>query len=229
MRVLIFSDTHLSHKFESRKFTYLSKIISRSDRVIINGDFWDGERTSFEKFINSEWKKLFPLLLERKTVYLHGNHDPAKLCDSRIRQFCTANNDEYEFNADNRSYLVQHGDRIVHSSQPGIIKVYSALMASLTKAHLYSLVQKFIRGTMRLGYFVLGAEFMTTTSIAKNNNRVMKNLHRPSDKVWLICSDTHFPEIDLREKFINTGCILYGHASYLRINNGKMELIKERY
>lgn len=229
MKTIVFSDTHLSHKFEPRKFSYLTKIISQVDRVIINGDFWDGERTSFERFVTSKWRKMFPLLLEKKTIYIHGNHDPAKLCDSRMREFCVKDCEVYEFNADHKRFLLQHGDRIVYQFKPGVIKVYSAVMDFLKRVSLYSLIQKFIRAGMRLGYFVLGADFMTTTSIAKKNNQVMKDFHDSSDGAWLICSDTHFSEIDRQKRFVNTGCILHGRASYLRINGEKMELIKERY
>ncbi len=41
MRILVISDTHLTHKFDQRKFEYLLSIISQADKVIINGDFWD--------------------------------------------------------------------------------------------------------------------------------------------------------------------------------------------
>ena len=62
MKILVFSDTHLSSTFEEKKFNLLKEIISRADRVIINGDFWEGYLISFKEFLDSRWKELFPLL-----------------------------------------------------------------------------------------------------------------------------------------------------------------------
>jgi predicted MPP superfamily phosphohydrolase len=87
MQTLIFSDTHLTKGFNRKKYEFLREIIEPVDRVIINGDFWDGYLTSFDKFVNSEWQKLFPLLKEKQTIYLYGNHDKTKWCDSRVNLF----------------------------------------------------------------------------------------------------------------------------------------------
>jgi predicted phosphodiesterase len=53
-KVLIFSDTHLTCKFDKLRFLALKKIIEEADIVIINGDFWEYISCPFEKFINSE-------------------------------------------------------------------------------------------------------------------------------------------------------------------------------
>ncbi|MBI3955332.1 metallophosphoesterase, partial [Candidatus Gottesmanbacteria bacterium] len=75
MHTIIISDLHLTRRFEKRKFNFLKKIIERSDQVVINGDLWDYYFSSFSQFVRSPWRQLFPLLKEKKTVYLYGNHD----------------------------------------------------------------------------------------------------------------------------------------------------------
>jgi len=68
MKILIFSDTHLTSKFDQEKFDFLKKIVNSSDRVIINGDFWDSWFTNFDDFVKSRWNKLFPLLKKKNTM-----------------------------------------------------------------------------------------------------------------------------------------------------------------
>ncbi len=67
--ILIFSDTHLTTKYDRKKFELLSKLIGSSDRVIINGDFYEGYVINFGQFIASPWRNLFPLLKEKKAIY----------------------------------------------------------------------------------------------------------------------------------------------------------------
>jgi len=53
MKIAIFSDTHLRLPFEERKFKFLERVIKNVERIIINGDFWDGYtgRKSTKKII----------------------------------------------------------------------------------------------------------------------------------------------------------------------------------
>lgn len=70
MKTLIFSDTHLTSKVHKKTFSFLEDLISQVDKVIINGDFWDSYKTSFDEFIDSGRKKLFDLLLQKDAIYL---------------------------------------------------------------------------------------------------------------------------------------------------------------
>ncbi len=79
MKTIIFSDAHLTNRFDEPTYRFLENMILSADKIIINGDFWDGEVVSFNQFINSKWQKLFPLLLERKAVYIYGNHDRQRI------------------------------------------------------------------------------------------------------------------------------------------------------
>lgn len=109
---LILADTHLTHRFKPVLYRQLVKIISKHDRVILNGDFWDGYQTTFEKFVNSEWQQLFPLLKKKKTVYVEGNHDPFTFADARLTLFAGKQVEEFAFKSGNRTFHVEHGHRI---------------------------------------------------------------------------------------------------------------------
>jgi predicted phosphodiesterase len=87
MKILVISDVHLDNAFEKPKYRFLKKIIRRADRVIINGDFWDGYLVKFQQFIQSPWKSLFPLLKSKKTIYIYGNHDKKILSDKHTALF----------------------------------------------------------------------------------------------------------------------------------------------
>ena len=87
MKILVISDVHLDNAFEKPKYRFLKKIIRRADRVIINGDFWDGYLVKFQQFIQSPWKSLFPLLKSKKTIYIYCNHDKKILSDKHTALF----------------------------------------------------------------------------------------------------------------------------------------------
>ena len=98
MRYLIFSDTHLTPKYEPKKFAVLKNAIEQADRVIINGDFWEGFVCTFNEFVESPWsKELFPLLKKKKAVYLFGNHDRESLANERASLFSDKQMKKYSF------------------------------------------------------------------------------------------------------------------------------------
>ena len=88
MKYLVFSDTHLTPKFDHRKFSVLKEAIDQADRAVICGDFWEGFGNSFDDFVSSKWSEtLFPLLKKKKTVYLYGNHDKKEYANDRVSLF----------------------------------------------------------------------------------------------------------------------------------------------
>ncbi|MBI4226199.1 metallophosphoesterase family protein, partial [Candidatus Roizmanbacteria bacterium] len=111
MKILIFSDSHLTENFEEKKFNFLKKIIQQSDSVIINGDFWDGYRTTFDRFISSDWNKLFPLLKSKKTVYIHGNHDRETYIDQNASLFSDLQTHTYRLQLNGKVFIIEHGHR----------------------------------------------------------------------------------------------------------------------
>ena len=108
--ILVFSDTHLYLPFDQKKFNFLKKIISESDRVIINGDFFDGYMIKFSKFIDSPWNQLFPLLKNKKTVYIFGNHDKKEFSDKRLSLFSDSQVSNYQLPTTHYNLIFTHGD-----------------------------------------------------------------------------------------------------------------------
>src|SRR3990170_7877882 len=104
MKILVFSDSHLTDKFEEKKFDFLKKIIRQSDLVIINGDFWDGYLTTFSRFISSDWNKLFPLLKSKKTIYIYGNHDRESYIDRNAKLFSDLQTHSYRLKLNGKSF-----------------------------------------------------------------------------------------------------------------------------
>jgi len=90
-KILLFSDSHLHPPiFKKAYFDRLVNLIEQADQVIINGDFWEGYFYSFDQFVNSKWNQLFPLLKQKHTIYLPGNHDLMSKLDKRTNLFSSA-------------------------------------------------------------------------------------------------------------------------------------------
>lgn len=228
MKILIFSDTHLNNKFDLKKYNFLVKIISQADKVIINGDFWDSWFTSFDQFVTSEWKGLFPLLLKRKTVYVHGNHDPESSVDGRVGLFSIENTNSFTLKINGQKFTIVHGDKLLRSVRPRVLKIYGKIL-NRTEG---SFVGRVIRDTLRVFEWVLfkclGAEFMTNSSVSKNDNNLIKK-NKPDIDGWLVCGDTHCLEIDRKVLYANSGSVRFGLGTYLVIEGGKVFAYKEVY
>ena len=109
MKTLIISDTHLYHVFDKRKFFLLKKLFSSVDQVILNGDFWDGYRTTFDTFVSSPWKELFPLLKKKGAIYIYGNHDRKNFSDERTSLFSIIQKSNHLLTVDKQTYHIEHG------------------------------------------------------------------------------------------------------------------------
>ncbi len=185
-RVLIFSDTHLLSQFEPAKFEFLKQIIKQVDRVVINGDFWDLAGGNFSEFLASKWQKLFPLLKEKKTVYLYGNHDPKRLCDHRVELFSEQQAEQLWLKTGNRELLIRHG-------------CYLAPSGDIAHPRLLA-------------------------------NRPMKAFTADlDDHQWLVTGHSHLQERNSASRFVNLGLIRFGFGQYLLVEEGRLELVDERY
>jgi len=218
MKILVFSDTHLS-KFDSKKYEFLKKIILDSDRVIINGDFIDDWLISGEAFLNSKWKSLFPLLLAKKTIYVRGNHERAithKVADHFSIKFCD-NHEEY---INGQKFLFEHGDKILKKHQSLFLRVNNERFTKIRP--LLKLLLFF-----RSSFNTLFPRFSKKCPNSKKNN-ILKNYHNNRD-FFLITGDTHNTELDIETKFANTGAIMNGYASYILITDGNVKLYNQNY
>lgn len=223
-KILIISDTHLTQRFNKRKFDYLYKIINSSDQVVINGDFWDFWYTDFHGFIRSKWNQLFPLLLEKKCIYVHGNHDPKNKCDLHVKLFSITAVNNYEMQLDNQIIHFQHGHAPLKAKRGLLIRIYSAFLVNCEKYNL-KFIFKILSTTERLGYLFFSKK-IRNSKFAKNQNNKLKSVNTDG---WLVCGDTHCPEVDNDKNFANSGFILGGHASYIIIQNGQFKLFIDRY
>jgi predicted phosphodiesterase len=229
MKTLVFSDTHLSHKFDQKKFDFLKKIITDADRVIINGDFWDSWLTNLDKFLDSQWKPLFPLLLNKKAVYIHGNHDATAYCGRTIIPFAISSVDSYQFTQNDTIFTICHGHQLLQDNRTGLLKLYTAWIKNI---EAYSETRIILRSLDLIGnifFRLMGFNGLAKMENITNSNTRMKQFSRSPSDSWLICADSHMPEIDYAQKYANSGCILRGHASYLTIEKEQPQLHYYRY
>lgn len=209
-KILIFSDTHLTTKFNPKKFELLRGIINSCDQVIINGDFYDGFVIDFKRFVASPWKQLFPLLKQKNAIYLPGNHDRS-LPDHSYELFCSKVVEKFDFEQSGVTFHVFHGDgvdRTFDVRHPNIPlwlkKIFSNPDETICK--------------------IFGRRFLRVYS---GENRILKqwklkNLRRNE---WLICGHTHLAESDESARYANSGLFLSEKlASYLIVENGSVSL-----
>lgn len=212
---MIMSDTHL-YGFNKKKYDYLSKTISRYDKVIINGDFWDGYITSFSSFLTSGWSKLFPLLKKKGTVYIYGNHDKRKYSDKRVTQFCVEATDKYTIHVGGRSIIMEHGHRIA----PAI-----DTLAVFAQKPPYGYVAEYVP---LFGMKVWGWKFMEWQNRAVARELLSYAKKTPKNTMCLF-GHAHTPLLSEKDHYGNSGAIRWSLASYLVINDGAMSIVKERY
>ena len=221
MKTIIFSDTHLTDVFDESKFLYLRRIISSADKVIINGDFWKGTVVDFDDFADSKWNKLFPLLLSKQAIYIHGNHD-----DSFLKQepalFAVANMKEHTLKTMKYTYQITHGDKL---TMPNLInKSFTILQRTIDrklKTHKLSEMKQQNR-TKLFGYPKFKGNIIFNNKIAKNGLKL-------SEGEILVCGHSHVPTFDIENQYINDGFVDFGMAYHLEItSDGVPRLIKNR-
>lgn len=216
MKTVIFSDTHLSSKVYRRKFNYLKSIIEQADKVIIAGDFWDGFLTSFDKFVDSRWHELFPLLKERQAVYLYGNHDRPEWCDERVGLFSVESGMDTTVLVGGQSYHITHGHTVFTSFEDKY-PVFNRKPA-LRLGSAVDVTHKLLWGDK---FLKEGSAINQPMSHWVNDNLLGEQI--------LITGHSHYPEIDLENRFINSGFIGLGYGNYAVVDMNGPRIIKERY
>ena len=209
----------------------MKKIIREADRVIIAGDFWDGWFLTFGEFIESEWSKLFPLLKEKHTIYIYGNHDIESACDERVSLFCDKAEHCYDFELGKNSYHVTHGNRICGdiARRNPLLHLYYRILHDKKHKRLNKGFKLFIHFLERVGYLSMGRN-VGLNSINKVSNRNMKEYATNHLKgTYLIAGDSHRPEEDIASHYLNSGFINYGHASYVLVDEAGPHLFEQDY
>lgn len=220
MQTLVFSDTHLTNHFDQSKYDFLVKIIKDSDRVVINGDFWDHFVCSFDEFIKSRWQELFSLLKEKQAIYIYGNHDLPQFCDQRTSLFSTSAVLDYRFSAGQNNFYLTHGHTVLRN----ITVMHPALIN-------FPLTRWLIRwyGFVKEGLMILllGNKYLIRNFHNGNNLLKVWGMGNLKSKEYLVCGHTHRPETT--EQFLNSGFIDWGMAQYLLIEGSQVTLKQERY
>jgi len=218
-KVIIFSDTHLSHHFNQDQCEFIKQATKLADQVIINGDFWDSYETTFDQFVNSEWQQLFPLLKKKKTIYLYGNHDLEKFSDERVKLFSITQADVVELTASDQKLRVEHGHRITPSLEDTLPLFFN---------HVFMLrLGNFLQ---RWGVKLAREKFLFVIRWHRNllaRYRVGK-LVANSGQIF-ICGHSHLVEFSPDKKYINNGVIRWGLGQYLKVEDGRLDLIRSRY
>nr|MBI5455722.1 metallophosphoesterase family protein [Candidatus Levybacteria bacterium] len=226
MKIIFFSDTHLTNKLEDKKFTFLEKIISQADKVIILGDFWDNSLITFDQFVNSSWNKLFPLLKSKKTVYVYGNHDKKEFSDKRVLLFSDTQTDKYSFKVNEKTFVAEHGDRffknnlIYQLTYGGPLKIF--FMSKLFITWQFVIFENLLTKAF-------GTRFLKKKSLRFNGHIKKVIIKEFKNNEILICGHTHAAEIDLKNNFINTGIIRHGLGQFVIIDDGIIYLKEEWY
>jgi UDP-2,3-diacylglucosamine pyrophosphatase LpxH len=216
MKTLIISDIHLTHKFDEKKFFFLKELMSSVDQVVLNGDFWDGYRTTFDRFMSSSWTQLFPLLKKKRAVYLYGNHDQQKFSDSRVSLFSSIQKESHELKVGNETYHIEHG----HMLCPSIDIIYPLSKKSLFFINFFFQKLEQILTLLNSPHNML---------LKHENAKIKRSLSTIQFPNWYLCGHTHFAELDKKNKFANSGFIQYGKATYLIVDSSGISLRTKWY
>lgn len=222
MKILVFSDTHLYLPFDEKKFNFLKKIIDNSDQVIINGDFFDDYMISFSDFVNSPWNQLFPLLKNKKAVYIFGNHDQKKFSDQRLNLFSIVQTSIYYLSSINYHFVFTHGQQFRKTPD---------LFVNKNLKPIVSLVVKIAHFNRQLLTNIFGRLFLSLRFAYRNITTKERAIKTIKDNEFIVVGHNHWAEVDEKNHFACCGAILYGFAQYLTIDltSGKITLHEEWY
>jgi predicted phosphodiesterase len=218
-KIIIFSDTHLSHRFDPAQLEFIKETTESADRVIINGDFWDSYETTFDQFVNSEWRQLFPLLKKKKAIYLYGNHDLEKFSDKGVKLFSITQADVVELTTSGQKLRIEHGHRIT----PSLEDILPLLFNHVFMLRLGNFLQ-------RWGVKLAREKFLFFIRWHRNllaRSRVKNFITHP--KQVAVCGHSHLVEFSPDKKYINNGVIRWGLGQYLIVEDGQLDLVRGRY
>lgn len=219
VKYLIFSDTHLEPRFEPDKCRLLLEAINDADRVIINGDFWEGYLHSFDAIVKSPWAtELFPALKKKKAIYLFGNHDGERHSDERVNLFSATQGQQYAFESGEKTIIVEHGDRVY----PMLDSKIGLLLPGWTV--------NVLQGVEEMALRIFGHRFSNIFYRPMNEKIKKGDLVSKLDKdTYLITGHTHFAEVDHDSRYANSGFNKYGRISYITVEDGDIQLHQKRY
>lgn len=218
--LVVVSDMHLTNRwFNPKKLRYLTNIIESADQVAITGDFWDGFRCSFDQFIKSPWRVLFPLLKSKEAIYIYGNHDPEEWCDWRVNLFSVYQAESVDLKVGTLNLHLEHGHRI--AGDP--LTKYPQLRNVPLLGHADYLLQNFIPTSLFGERWVKFMGRYPTNLMRERAEELSKSGQ------WLVCGHSHVAQLDPTIKYANCGFFGLGYAQYLRVDKHSIGLAKDRY
>ncbi len=214
---LILSDLHLGsvHAQESRIYSLLKNV--DYDELILAGDIIEFLR---KPVFTEDTHKIFELIISKNkpVIYIVGNHDDTMMSFVGARLSNVKFMRSYDFNYDNRSFRVQHGDEY----DSGVVK--------------WRYTIEFISFIQNMLERVFGVDLTTWWA-----NRTIKK--RKLKRIWdivkwnekadvFIMGHTHNPEVliwvDKNEKiktYVNTGDWV-SNCTFVLIKDGQVRLRK---
>lgn len=221
MKTLVFSDTHLTDKFDPELFDYIAELVESADQVVINGDFWDGYLTTFDAFCNSQWNKLFPLLKNKHTVYIFGNHDKEEYMDERHTLFSDLVTLKHEFQSGDKKFVVEHGH----------------LLAPSHDARFLFKNNKFVRPFYRVGMGIIDRNIIVRRiqhasdyyqGLGKLNSYITAVSQNFQKDTYYIFGHSHVHKMVSEFNVINTGVLQKKRRHYLLIDDSVFQLIPDK-
>lgn len=224
MNTFVFSDTHFTKRFSLRQFRALTKLISEADRVIINGDFWEGLSITFDEFLQSKWNQLFPLLKEKKAIYIYGNHDDRIFSDERVYRFCDQAVDEYYLDLPEKKYYFRHGQEFLFPQYFRDRHECHLKRATSLRMRLSNYKNWLIQ---YIAFEIFGPKILPSI-VNHISQKERDKIGKPG--YLLVCGHTHRPGYNPKRQFIDIGFFNFGWANYLSIDSkGEFDLVSKRY
>ncbi len=224
MKILVLSDTHLTDEFDQALCDYISDLVKSVDKVILNGDIWDGYVTSFDSFVTSKWQQLFALFKEKQAVYIYGNHDRQEMADDRVSEFSTQQTLQHSFIEGEKRFHVEHGHLIapeLDDRHPTLISIFTPLAPLF-----FRLLAKRTMFNRVINWAFIDPRQKKLDQImckyAKNQLQTLADI--------VIFGHSHtFHKTISREIYWNSGCVEYTNLSYLLITDGVVTPVTAQY
>lgn len=214
---IIISDIHLgSDVCESKRlYNFLELVYIHTNKLIINGDFFDN--LDFRRLKKNHWKILSLLRKMSKyieIVWIRGNHDgDAELVSHLIGLDFK---DEYIFESGDQKILCLHGDKFDDF-------IYKYPNTSKVADMAYRFIQRFDKRFLPKFIKQRSKIYLRCTEHMINTSRE----YALSKDINAVClGHTHHPMVDKDHAvlYANSGCWTEKVCTYLSVKNGQIEL-----
>ena len=229
MQYLLISDTHLAAGNYDPKFCdRLLKLIEEYPRVIIMGDFFDAYLSTFDAFLRSGWKRLFPALLKKKAIYIYGNHDRPEFMNELTTEFSVEQTYRKVLEVEDVLITLQHG-HLYAPDFDGKFPWFSYYLSWLyPRYHRHASEQTWLNRLFLKAYNdnknkLLHADMKRAITRFKEKNKDMRDN-------WQITGHSHIQEVDYKLRYINIGATLSKSLEYVVIDtSGTMLVVKDSH